>query len=340
MDTVTQMILGGAVGELALGKKVGNKAVLWGAVAGIIPDLDMLALPFLDPISQMAFHRSFTHSLLFALVLAPVLSYLVFRLYKGREASWKAWSLLFFWSTVTHPMLDIFTTYGTEFFWPFSKYRIALSSIHVIDPLYSLPFALCLLGVLFLHRKSKFRRRLNAFGLILSTGYLLFTFGNKQMMTRSFVNQLQAQNIQFSRLLTSPTPLNNILWRGIAETRNGFYEGYLSWFSRSGEMKFDFIPQNNKLLESIRNNNKIKELAFLTKEFYAVSEENGSLFVHDMRYGRMNGWSDNKGGYIFSFKVDEPAVQNREQLHLSRERMSLKINRAVFIGLFRKIAGE
>ena len=38
MDSVTQIVLGAAVGELVLGRKVGNKAILWGAIAGTIPD--------------------------------------------------------------------------------------------------------------------------------------------------------------------------------------------------------------------------------------------------------------------------------------------------------------
>ena len=38
MDSLTQIVLGGAVGEAVLGKKVGNRAILWGAVAGTIPD--------------------------------------------------------------------------------------------------------------------------------------------------------------------------------------------------------------------------------------------------------------------------------------------------------------
>jgi len=43
MDSLTQIVLGAAVGEAVLGKKVGNKAMLYGAIAGTIPDLDVVA---------------------------------------------------------------------------------------------------------------------------------------------------------------------------------------------------------------------------------------------------------------------------------------------------------
>jgi inner membrane protein len=42
MDSLTQIVLGAAVGELVLGKKLGNKAILLGAVAGTLPDLDVV----------------------------------------------------------------------------------------------------------------------------------------------------------------------------------------------------------------------------------------------------------------------------------------------------------
>ena len=65
MDSVTQIALGAAVGEAVLGKKVGNKAVLWGAVAGTIPDLDVIPGYFMDTVARLDFHRGFSHSILF-----------------------------------------------------------------------------------------------------------------------------------------------------------------------------------------------------------------------------------------------------------------------------------
>jgi inner membrane protein len=45
MDSLTQIVLGASVGEAVAGKKIGNKAMLWGAIAGTIPDLDVLLNP-------------------------------------------------------------------------------------------------------------------------------------------------------------------------------------------------------------------------------------------------------------------------------------------------------
>ena len=69
MDSFTQMTLGAAVGEAVLGKKAGNRAMLWGAIAGTIPDLDVLSNYFADDLTALAFHRGLTHSFLFAFAI-------------------------------------------------------------------------------------------------------------------------------------------------------------------------------------------------------------------------------------------------------------------------------
>ena len=77
MDSLTQIVLGAAVGEAVLGRKVGNKAMLWGAIAGTIPDLDVFIKLFADPITSTELHRGISHSLFFSILMAPILGCLV-----------------------------------------------------------------------------------------------------------------------------------------------------------------------------------------------------------------------------------------------------------------------
>src|SRR3989344_3076998 len=102
MDSLTQIILGASIGELVLGKKVGNKAALWGAVAGTIPDLDVFAALFLNPAEAILFHRGFMHSILFSVLFAPVMGYLLHLLYKKKWSIYD-WTKLSFWALLTHP---------------------------------------------------------------------------------------------------------------------------------------------------------------------------------------------------------------------------------------------
>jgi inner membrane protein len=154
MDSLTQIVLGAAVGEVVLGKKVGNKAMIYGAVAGTIPDLDVFVGYFYDTVTALEIHRGFSHSLAFSILGAPIFGYILSRIHK--QANWKEWSMLMFWGLFTHPLLDCFTTWGTQLFWPLDL-RIAFKSVFVIDPLYTVPFLICLIAASRLERTSEKR---------------------------------------------------------------------------------------------------------------------------------------------------------------------------------------
>ena len=81
MDSLTQIILGAAVGEACLGKRIGNRAMLWGAIAGTIPDLDVISNLWLTPLQGLVAHRGITHSLFFAIVFSFIIAWLVKRYY-------------------------------------------------------------------------------------------------------------------------------------------------------------------------------------------------------------------------------------------------------------------
>jgi inner membrane protein len=85
MDSLTQLTLGAAVGEAVLGKKVGNRAMLWGAIGGTVPDLDVFANMAADEISALAFHRAITHSFVFAGIAPLILGWLIHRVYKREK---------------------------------------------------------------------------------------------------------------------------------------------------------------------------------------------------------------------------------------------------------------
>ena len=87
MDSLTQAVLGGAVGHAVAGKTLGRRAAAWGAVAGTLPDLDVLTYPFLDTAGQLLIHRGVTHGLAFGLVVGPVLGWLGWRFARWRASS-------------------------------------------------------------------------------------------------------------------------------------------------------------------------------------------------------------------------------------------------------------
>ncbi len=236
MDSLTQIVLGAACGEAVLGRKIGNKALLFGAIGGTIPDLDVFVGSWLygNEIDAMFFHRGFMHSILFSIIAAFLLGWLVYKLYNNGErlhtTNQKDWILLFFWSLFTHPILDSFTPYGTQLFAPFSNYRVAFNNIAVADPLYTLPFLICMIALMFFKPQSNKRKLWLKLGLGISSVYMVFTLANKLYIDSIFSKSLKENNIDYLRYSNQPAILNNILWFGIAETNDAYYIANYSLF--------------------------------------------------------------------------------------------------------------
>lgn len=305
MDTITQIALGAAVGEAVLGRKVGNKALLWGAVGGTIPDLDVLARPLLNGVENLGFHRGFSHSILFAIMLAPILGWLVQRLHRNSplNASWRQWSWLFFWSVFTHPILDSFTSYGTQLFQPFSDYPVALSSIFIIDPVYTVPLLAGVIAVLFMQRTTARRRTVIYAALGFSTVYLLLTLGIKLQVESAFRSSLAQQDVTYSRLFSNPMPLNSLLWMGVAEQDESLYIGLYSIFDDGETIEFQRVEKNSELIADKLDQAAIRKLLWFSRGYYTVTEKDGTLYFNDLRFGRSDLWLSEHGEYVFSFRL-------------------------------------
>ncbi|MEO1031477.1 MAG: metal-dependent hydrolase [Bacteroidota bacterium] len=293
MDSLTQIVLGAACGEAVLGKKIGNKALLFGAIGGTIPDLDTFvgAALYGNEIDAMLFHRGFMHSILFSILGAFLFGWLTHKLYDTGKRSDTTnqgdWIKLFFWSLFTHVILDSFTPYGTQLFAPFSNYRVALNNIAVADPLYTAPFLICMIVLMF-YKRTKARRRLwLKIGIGVSSVYMLLTLFNKIYINTVFENTLKDKNISYSRFSTQPAILNNILWYGIAETEDDYQVGFYSLFDTSNRFSdWKTIPKARSLSKG--GFNDIKGLAWFSNDYYNIeSLDNGDYLYKDLRYPMM-----------------------------------------------------
>jgi len=330
MDSLTQLTLGAAVGEATLGRQVGKKAPLWGAALGTLPDLDVLANPFLSEVGALAFHRSMTHSLLFMVVLSPLLGLAFHRLHRSETVAWTRWGWMAFAVLSTHVLLDCLTTYGTQVFWPVSDYPVIFGTVFIIDPLYTVPLALGLLVSLSWSSTHRKRRLANAIGLGLSTAYLLVTVGNKLYVEHVFTRSLEAQDLPSERVFTKPTAFNNVLWTAIAEDDNGFHVGFYSLLDDDTRVDFRYVPKRHDLLDDAWNSRPVQELRRFSRGYFTVSRSGGGVLrVHDLRFGRSDLGLTRSGRYIFTFRLQrneqgrvvgwtrlDPQVQaNTELLH-------------------------
>lgn len=299
MDSLTQIVLGAAVGEAVLGRKIGNKAILYGAIAGTIPDLDVLAAFFTDTVTALEIHRGFTHSIFFSIVFAPILAYLVTRYETYKDL--KKWSLFFFLTLVTHPILDGFTTWGTQLFWPLDI-RIDFKNIFVVDPLYTIPFLVFVILVMFQKRDSKKRQLYNTLGLTLSTSYLILTLVLKGFAYKTFSTHLKTQNIAYNTLNTKPAPLNTILWTANIETKTDYLIGYYSFFDTK-PVTFSSYPKNHHLLGELAHHPKVKRMIAISKGWYTINKIGDTIYFNDLRFGLLS-IAPNATNFVFKYKID------------------------------------
>ena len=336
MDSLTQIVLGAAVGEAVVGRKVGIKAALWGAIGGTIPDLDIIPVNYMEMVSGLEFHRGFTHSILFSLVFAPVFGWLISKIYGKKDVlGWKSWSVLMFWALFTHPLLDCNTTWGTQLFWPLD-YRVAFKNIFVIDPLYTIPFLTLLVLALRKPKESLIRKRLNQWGLCVSSFYLLWSLVAKLIMIDRFENAMLAQGMDYKNFSVKPMPLNTILWTANVETADAFYIGFHSFMDQTEKIDFIRFDKNEALLAAYQDNELLQRLLFMTQYFYTVEKDEKGLLINDLRFGIAEGWEKGEGDFVFRYRLIDEGNGN---IRFEQERNKVKSGAKMLKPLWDRIWG-
>lgn len=303
MDSITQIALGAAFGEATVGHKVGKWGAIWGAVLGTLPDLDIIANLFLDPVSSLAAHRSATHAFPVALLLSPFIAWALRRLHIKQKATHAEWTLMVFLVWGTHIFVDLLTVYGTQIFWPLTDHPYGIDSIFIIDPLYTLPLVLGVLLALRHKVGTRKRFRINAAGLVISTVYLTWGMSVKLFVHSSFNQGLASRGLQTEEVMTAPTAMNTILWQGLALEADTLYAGLYSVFDDRAPTSYQAIPRRTDLIRGHRSDRAVARLLWFSKGWYAIEEDSLGLTFADYRFGRSDNWMHNEGSPIFHWRL-------------------------------------
>ena len=305
MDSITQLALGAAVGEATAGKQVGRRALLWGAICGTLPDLDVF-IPLGDAVRDFTYHRSFSHSLFVLAALTPLLVWLILKLHPNtREHKWR-WFALVYLVFATHVLLDSFTVYGTQIFWPLITTPMTWSTIFIIDPLYTLPLLIGIIAALIAGRRWSWGYTINTIGLMLSTGYLVWTLGAKWHVENVVRNAIAGQNITNVKVLTTPTPFNSLLWRVLMVDDTNYYEGFYSVLDKDKTIRFEPYLRSLDLVKPLTDSWPMQRLQWFTKDFYAAGVVNNSIIITDLRMGT-------EPEYVFGFQQTDDRKQRTEK---------------------------
>ena len=295
MDSLTQITLGACVAAACVPPGQRRKAALLGAALGTLPDLDVF-LDYGGPVANFTMHRGFSHSLL---VLAPIgaLLWLALRSFwpPVREAP-QRWFAAIFLALLTHPLLDAHTAYGTQLFWPSGSTPVSWATIFIIDPLYTLPLLAGMIAVL-IQPVSQAAGRWLMVGLVWSMLYLGWSWFAQTLVAANARQSLHAQGVAEARLFVSPAPLTTLLWRVVARTQQGYYEGLDSVVANDGPIEFTFYPSEDRILAAaLPHVPAAQRLQWFAGGFVGASVENDTLVLSDLRMG-------NHPDYVFRHAV-------------------------------------
>ena len=300
MDSFTQILLGIATAELCAGDKLQRRTFAYGAVLGTIPDLDIIVGLFLDPVQGVAIHRGLSHSIVFFALISPLLGWIISKIESG-GISFKSASQLAFWCLFTHVLLDVFTSWGTQVFWPLPD-RIALKTIFVIDPLYTVPLLIALIAT---WRKKEYtiRRKYVLRGIYISSCYLLITCSLKLYATSKFEKALEKESTTYTDLIVKPSAFNCILWNANVATTDAYLIGDYSIFD-SKPISFKKYKKNNALAEQLEENADFETLKNVSEGWFIITQNNGSFYFNDLRFGLLNE-DVNHPQFAFSYIFNE-----------------------------------
>lgn len=295
MDSLSQAALGASVGHLVLGRRGGVRAAAWGAVIATLPDLDVF-VPMGNDVLDFTAHRSASHSLPLMALAAPLLAAGLARLHRSWQIPGWRWGLMVLLCLWTHSLLDAFTAYGTQLFWPLGTAPVAWSTIFIIDPGYTVPLCVGLLVALLRPQRAHWNR----LGLLVSSAYLVWTVAVQAHVTQRARQSLQTAGHPVEAVLSSPAPFNTLLWRVLAMHEDGdYFEGFYSLADGAGPgVNFTRYAGGTELLVPIQDSWAVSELQWFTRGYIAARQIDSLVVVNDLRMGF-------EPFYVFAFAVGE-----------------------------------
>lgn len=216
MDPVTHAAFGVVCALACTGrrKELRRPAVVAGMLAGLMPDLDIFLKSETDPLFNLEYHRHFTHSVVFAPVIALVVAAFTsgcWRWIGGKVVSVWVLFLPALVAALGHGFCDVWTSYGTRTWWPFSERRVTLDLIAVIDPVFSLPL---LVGAVVAWIMASRRLAWMCLGWVVL--YLGLCQVQQVRAKTALMDWVVAQGLESPQRVTLKPSLGNIVvWRGL-----------------------------------------------------------------------------------------------------------------------------
>jgi len=310
MDSVTHIVLGACIGELIAGKRLGKKAMLLGAIAQSIPDVDFVASFWMDTTSDLLAHRGFTHSILFTLLLSPLLGFVSKKW--QRKTNLSLWNWTMFWGIqiFIHIFIDSFNAYGTGWLEPFSHQRFTFNTLFVADPLFIIWPLISAVVLLVLKRNNAKRRGWAVAGVACCSLYLVYCIYNKLHIDKVVSKAIENQHIRNNKWFTTPSPLNCMLWFVVIENDSGYHIGYHCVFDKKDKLELRYVLRNDPLLKPLEGNKELRDLKRFSRGYYTAEMWHDTLVFNDLCFEDMAGWQNPDAKFVFHYYLLPPGAND------------------------------
>lgn len=328
MDSLTQAALGASVAYGLWHKPLGRKSLLWGGALGTLPDLDILAYPFLDGVERLYWHRGESHSIWVIFFGSLIFSFFAHRRWWQEKMLFRHIFLGLVAIFGTHVLIDYFTIYGTQLLAPFSRYGFAHGNFFIIDPLYTLPLLFGIVFAVFLKNPKP-----NLIGLYISSFYALYSLGAHGYAHHIFTQDLKNKGLHVNASITMATPFNTLLWRHLVQTSDGLKVGYYSLLAPKA-IEYEHIEQNKELIEPFKDGANVKAIEWFSKGFWVAQKKDDTIRMNDVRFGEIKSTFDapsHTWHYLFSWIIthEERELQRaprsegnvKESLHILYQKL-------------------
>jgi len=319
-----------------LTKQIGKKALVIGAIAQSFPDIDVIASLWLSPADNLLFHRSITHSILFAIVAALLFSFVSKGLFKQKISFLFAF-LFFCCQLLLHDVLDTCNAYGTGLFEPFSHQRFSFHLLYVAGSFFTISIVIAFIALIVLRKESTLRKQWVVAGLLPASFFLVYTITNKSWIKEQVEKSLLAKHIAYKSIIITPTPFNSFLWYTIAATDSGYFIGYRSVFDTKETLtSFTYFHRNKQLLENQDSLADVKQLVQFANDYYTVEKIGDLLVFNVLRFGQTLGWQDPKAVFTFQYYL---STSYDNTLVVQRGRFK-GWTKKTFLNLYNRIKGQ
>jgi len=299
MDWITHAAVGAALGELMLGKRLGNRALSWGLLVGIAPDLlDSLWMLCLSTSGQLAQTGVASHSPLVLLAMVLVLPRASANLWRQAKVTRVQAGGFIAAGWGAHLVVDSLRLPGVQVLWPYPGARVGIWLLDKGDGGLALPLVVMLLSLLWLRGKQAQARRRRRWwwGVGLSGGYLALALLGKWAASAGFAADLARRGISYARLTESPTPWNLLLWRGLVDRGDEIWVAYRSPFEwHTTPLRWTVFPRQRQAFTPLAGGPDAKRIAAFAQDWWIARPNKSGIWLADLRGGEYRQWGERKG---------------------------------------------